>query len=58
MMLKWMDMEGSHNLIHGYGWIWISSNVFAWIWTDMDLLIFCQWIWIDMDFTNPIHVNL
>ena len=36
MMLKWMDMDGSHNLANGYGWIWISSNFLAWIWMDMD----------------------
>ena len=23
MMLKWIDMDGSHNLANGYGWIWI-----------------------------------
>ena len=50
MMLKWMDMDGLHNLANGYGWIWISSIFFAWIWMDMDLLNFFVdgygWIWI------------
>ena len=36
MMLKWMDMDGSHNFVNGYGWIWISSTFFAWIWMDKD----------------------
>ena len=40
IMLKWMDMDGLHNLANRYGWIWISSNCFAWIWMDMDLLNF------------------
>ena len=35
-----MDTDGSHNLADGYGWIWILSHFFAWIWMDMDLLNF------------------
>ena len=39
MMLEWMDMDGSQNSGNGYGRIWISS-IFAWIWMDMNLLMF------------------
>ena len=46
MMLKWMDMEGSHNLVHVYGWIWISSNVFC---IDMDGYGFTYFLSMDMD---------
>ena len=34
MVLKWMDMDESHNLANGYGWIWISRYfaLYGWIW--------------------------
>ena len=57
MMLKGMDMDGSHNLANGYGWIWISSNFLhghGWIWIYLN---FRRWIWMDMDFAKLIHVN-
>ena len=46
MMLKWMHIDGSHNLANGYGWIWISSNVlhgYGCIW------IYLIFLSIDMD---------
>ena len=41
MILKRMDMDGSHNLAGGYGWIWISSifwHGYGWLWINLSFL--------------------
>ena len=45
MMLRWMDMGGSHNLANRYWCTWISS-IFC---MDMDGYVFTNFLSIDMD---------
>ena len=48
MVLKWMDVNGSHNLANGYKGMWISNIVlhgYRWIWIYLFVNEY-GWIWI------------